>query len=202
MTELQGEVRTRVRINGQDDGDRVTGELTWAEFLHLTARPEGRFPDPHLHVHFFTFNATFDEAENKWKAAQFREIMRNAPYYQAAFMTRLANNLMAIGYDVRPVAKAFEIAGVPDAVIKQFSKRTAKIKETAEKLGITDPKILDKLGALTRKAKKSDLTFSELRQLWRSEVNEVHRVAMDKFLRPRPSARPGKASAVETGSYL
>ena len=27
-------------------------------------------------------------------------------------------------------------------------------------MGITDPKILDKLGALTRKAKKSDLTFS------------------------------------------
>jgi hypothetical protein len=99
---------------------------------------------------------------------------------------------MAIGYDVRPVAKAFEIMGVPDEVLLQFSKRTAKIKETAAKLGITDPKILDKLGALTRKAKKSDLTFSELRQLWRAEVSAAHRVTMDRFLRPRPSSHLGQ----------
>jgi hypothetical protein len=186
-------VTDKVGRVGQPDGDRVTGELTWAEFLHLTARPEGKLPDPHLHVHCFTFNATFDPVEKAWKAAQFREIMRKAPYYQAAFMTRLSNNLMAIGYDIRPAGNAFEIVGVPDAVLKQFSKRTAKIKDTAEKLGIKDPKLLDKLGALTRKAKRSDLTFGELRGLWRTEVSEEHRAALDRFLRPRLARQLGEA---------
>jgi conjugative relaxase-like TrwC/TraI family protein len=192
MTELEKEALTRIRKDGHPDGDRLTGELTWAEFLHLTARPEGKFPDPHLHAHCFTFNATFDGVEQQWKAAQFREIMRHAPYYQATFLTRLANNLMAIGYDVRPVAKAFEIAGVPDAVLKQFSKRTMKIKETAERLKITDPRLLDRLGALTRKAKKSDLTFTELRRLWKMEVSDEHRAALDRFLRPHTARQLGQ----------
>jgi len=184
MDELERAACTRVRKDGHADGDRLTGNLIWAEFVHLTARPEGQVPDPHLHAHCFTFNATFDETENAWKAAQFREIMRKAPYYQEAFMTRLANHLMAIGYDIRPVAKAFEVVGVPDEIIKQFSKRTAKIEKTAADLGVTDPKVKDKLGALTRKAKKSNLSWAELRGLWREAVDEEYRATLDRFREP------------------
>ena len=193
MEELERETRTRVRKDGKPDGDRVTGNLIWAEYVHLTARPEGQVPDPHLHAHCVTFNATFDEIESRWKAAQFREIMRRSPYSQAAFFARLANYLVEAGYRIRRVDKAFEIEGVPDAVIRQFSKRTARIVKTKKERGITDPKIADKLGAWTRNAKNTDLSFTELRGIWREAVVEENRVKMDGFLRLPVSRQLGRS---------
>src|SRR5438093_10044038 len=38
MREIETEMKTRVRKGGKDE-DRVTGELTWADFLHTTSRP-------------------------------------------------------------------------------------------------------------------------------------------------------------------
>src|SRR6476620_8403542 len=38
MGEIEKLISTRVRVDGRQD-DRVTGNMAWAEFLHLTARP-------------------------------------------------------------------------------------------------------------------------------------------------------------------
>src|SRR6516162_10609611 len=38
MREIEAEMKTRIRMNGAE-GDRLTGEMTWAEFIHTTARP-------------------------------------------------------------------------------------------------------------------------------------------------------------------
>lgn len=50
MDEIEQVMETRVRI-GQRDGDRVTGNLISAEYVHFTARPVDGIPDPHLHMH-------------------------------------------------------------------------------------------------------------------------------------------------------
>ncbi|WP_254508986.1 MobF family relaxase [Anatilimnocola floriformis] len=70
MEDIEAEVKTRVRTGGRDD-ERVTGNLAWGEFVHLTARPVEGIPDPHLHAHCFVFNQTSDGQEEHWKAAQF-----------------------------------------------------------------------------------------------------------------------------------
>src|SRR3984957_13976970 len=75
MREIETEMKTRVRMGGQDT-DRTTGNMVWAEFIHTTSRPVDGVPDPHLHAHVFAFNTTWDQAENRWKAGQFREIKR------------------------------------------------------------------------------------------------------------------------------
>src|SRR5437870_3105641 len=62
MREIEGEMKTRVRKGGKDE-DRVTGELTWAEFIHTTSRPVDGIPDPQLHAHVFVFNSTWDDEE-------------------------------------------------------------------------------------------------------------------------------------------
>ena len=69
--ELETEAKTRVRKGGVNE-ERVTGNLVYGEFVHLTSRPVGGVPDPHLHAHCVVFNATHDQAENAWKAVQFR----------------------------------------------------------------------------------------------------------------------------------
>src|SRR6516162_2925838 len=38
MREIEAEMKCRIRKGGRDE-DRLTGEMTWAEFIHTTARP-------------------------------------------------------------------------------------------------------------------------------------------------------------------
>ena len=112
MREMEAEMKTRVR-KGRQDTDRTTGNMVWAEFIHTTSRPVDGLPDPQLHAHVFVFNTTWDEEEHRWKAGQFRELKRDAPYFQAAFRVRLANKLQDLGFGVERKRDDFEIAGIP-----------------------------------------------------------------------------------------
>lgn len=170
MQEVETDARARVRKNGAYE-DRKTGELLWADFVHQTARPvDGYAPDPHLHAHCFVFNVTWDETEQQLKAGQFRQINKEMPYYQALFHKRLADELVRLGYNVRPTEKSFEVIGVPQEVIALFSKRTDEIGRVAKEKGITDAKELSELGARTRSKKQSGLSMAELKAEWRSQI--------------------------------
>ena len=59
-------------------------------YLHTTARPvPGTSPDPHPHWHMFAFNATRDPVEGgRIKAADFANIYRDRPFYEAPCSTR------------------------------------------------------------------------------------------------------------------
>ncbi len=180
MKDIEAEARVRVRKGGAYD-DRKTGELLWVDFIHQTARPvEGFAPDPHLHAHCFVFNFSWDETEQRIKAAQFGEINREMPYYQALFHKRLANNLIELGYRIRPTAKAFEVAGVPQQVIDLFAKRTDEIGRIAKERNITDAKALSELGARTRAKKETGLTMEQLRTGWRAQIKELDSIDNDQ----------------------
>jgi len=165
MRELEKDTETRVRKGGADT-TRKTGNLAWAEFVHLTARPVDGVPDPHLHAHCFAFNATFDEVEQQWKAADIGPIKYDAPYFQATFHSRLKGNLANLGYEIERRRNSWELAGVPDAVTKKFSRRTDEIERVALERGITDAATKSHLGARTRKAKLSVTSMETLRSHW------------------------------------
>src|SRR5580704_6804842 len=137
MREMEAEMKTRVRMGGKDE-DRVTGNLLWAEFIHTTSRPVDGVPDPQLHAHCFVFNTTWDEEELRWKAGQFRELKRDAPYFQSAFRVRLANKLQDLGFGVNRKRDDFELTGMAADVLKRFSRRTTLIDKVAAEAGITD----------------------------------------------------------------
>ena len=177
MREIEAEMKTRVRTKGQDC-DRTTGNMTWAEFIHTTSRPVDGLPDPQLHAHVFCFNSTWDEEERRWKAGQFAEIKRDAPYFQAAFRVRLANKLQDIGFGVERKRDDFEIAGIPKDVLKRFSRRTVLIEKMAEELGITDPRRKDGLGAGTREKKGKPLGIGALRKEWSARLTDDERDAV------------------------
>lgn len=173
MQDLEKATKTRIRQNRAQD-DRPTGELAWASFVHQTARPvEDNAPDPHLHSHCFVFNATWDETEKRFKAAKFRDIKRDMPYYQACFHKRLSDELAKLGYKVRATDHSFEIEGVPKEVIAHFSKRTDAIGKIAKQLGITDAKLLDELGAKTRSKKQKGMTMENLRAEWKNQIQQL-----------------------------
>ena len=197
MREMEAEMKTRVRNGGQDT-NRITGNMTWAEFIHTTSRPVDGLPDPQLHAHVFVFNTTWDHEENRWKAGQFGDLKRDAPYFQAAFRVRLANRLQDIGFGVERKRDDFELAGIPADVLGRFSRRTELIEKVAEEKGITDPDRKAELGAETREAKGKSLTLDSLRKEWNSRLTDAERsqlAAVDRRERvyPRPERMDGKA---------
>src|SRR6185295_591001 len=109
--------------------------IVYSEFVHFTARPVDGAPDPHLHAHCFVFNATFDENEKRWKAGQFREIKRDAPYFEAAFYARLGQRLEQMGYEVGRHGKQWDLAAVPKSLAAKFSRRTDQIEKLAQQKG-------------------------------------------------------------------
>ena len=88
MSEMEGAMMTRVRSNKRQE-DRSTSNMVWAEFIHRTTRPVDGLPDPQLHCHAVAFNCTFDPEEDRFKAGEFSNLVRDKGYYQAAFHSRL-----------------------------------------------------------------------------------------------------------------
>jgi conjugative relaxase-like TrwC/TraI family protein len=192
MREMEAEMKSRVRKKGQDT-DRTTGNMVWAEFIHTTSRPVDGIPDPQLHAHLFVPNLTWDAKEDRWKAGQFRELKRDAPYYQAAFRVRLANRLQDLGFGVERKRDDFEIAGIPADLLKRFSRRTALIEKVAKEKGISDPDRKAELGAETRERKDHELTLDELRKTWDGRLTLEERHALDGiYCRATTYAKPAR----------
>src|SRR3989454_4472066 len=182
MQEIESEVKTRVRQKGANE-NRITGNMVWAEFIHFTARPVNGLPDPHLHAHCYAFNTTWDEAEKKWKAGQFRDLKAEAPYFEAAFHARFARQLAETGFRIERTAKGWELAGVPQRVLDEFSRRTEQIEQKAKELGIASAKEKDGLAALTRERKQKRLSKAELREVWDKRISADERTAVQNSTR-------------------
>lgn len=188
MQEIETEAKTRVRQGGANE-NRKTGNLAWAEFVHFTARPVNGVPDPHLHAHCYVFNTTWDNEEGKWKAAQFRDLKADAPYFEAVFHSRFSKQLAEAGYQIERTAKGWELAGVPRRVLDEFSQRAKQVEQKAKELGIKSAKGKDKLAALTREKKQSNLSKAELRETWGKRISEGERQAIDRAHALPPAER-------------
>jgi conjugative relaxase-like TrwC/TraI family protein len=166
MGEMEDAMRVRVRKNGARE-DRQTANMIWGEFIHRTTRPVDGIPDPHLHCHAVAMNATYDPVEERWKAGEFEHLVRDKGYYQAAFHSRLAEKLDALGYGIERDGNSFRLAGIDRDTCDEFSRRTAIIEAEARRLGITNPKALRELGRKTRESKpEKQLSMAELRREW------------------------------------
>lgn len=209
MTSIETEMKTRVRRGGQEE-DRTTGNLLWGQFTHYTARPVDGVPDPHLHAHCFAMNLTYDEVEGRFKAGQFGDLKRDAPYFQAVFNNMLARRLKSLGYGIERTAHGFTLSGVDDTLIRKFSRRTALIEETAKRNLIHDPKAKATLGSRTREAKQEHLSMATLEHHWMSRLDTQELMSLaelrDQPVTPTVSAQEAihhsMSSALERSSVV
>lgn len=181
MREIESEMKTRVRRFGADS-DRETGNMTWAEFTHFTARPVGGVPDPHLHTHVYAFNFSKDEIENRWKAGQFGDLKRDATYFEAAFDARFAHRLNTLGYATEKRGLSFEIAGIPQSLIDKNSQRRNLIEAKAAEKGISDAEGKHNIGYFGREHKNLNLSKAELRIEWNGRLDDSERAALTNAL--------------------
>jgi conjugative relaxase-like TrwC/TraI family protein len=172
MHAMESEFSARVRKGGKDE-NRRTGNMVWGEFIHFTARPVDGVPDPHLHAHCFVFNVTHDDKEQMWKAGQFRDLKRDAPYFEAMFHSRFAHRMSELGLPVVRTKKGWELEGIGLGLTRKFSRRRAHIEAVAQELGLDDKAEWAELGAKTRQRKRKDLALPELQEAWRSRMSEA-----------------------------
>lgn len=171
MLEIEAEIKTRVRTAGRDE-NRTTGNLAWGQFIHTTARPNNKGEvDPHLHAHCFVFNATWDEKEARYKAGQFRDLKRDARFFEARMHARLAKALREeLGYSIRRDGKSWDIDGISKETKQKFSRRTEEIESLAEEMSIENPERKAELAAETRNTKVNHQSMPELQQAWKGRL--------------------------------
>jgi conjugative relaxase-like TrwC/TraI family protein len=109
MGEMEDAMRVRVRVSGSRE-DRASCNMVWGEFIHRTTRPVDGIPDPQLHCHAGAFNASFDPVEERWKAGEFGNLVRDKGYYQAAFHSRFAGKMVALGYGIERDGNSFRLS--------------------------------------------------------------------------------------------
>lgn len=177
MTDIESGMQARVRAKGKNE-NRVTGNLAYGEFTHFTTRPIDGVPDPHLHSHCFVFNATFDGEDQKWKAGQFQQAKQDAPYYEAIFHAKLAQQLQQAGYQVARTKNGFELTGIDKRTLEKFSRRTQEIEDYSREHGITDDTQKAKIGAKTREAKRTPLSTEQQESAWHSRLTADEQTAL------------------------
>jgi conjugative relaxase-like TrwC/TraI family protein len=202
MADIENRMETRVRGKGESgqvrNEERITGNLIYASFVHTETRPIDGIPDPHYHIHAFTFNATFDLEEERWKAGEFGNIKRDAPFYEAAFHARLGEKLLGDGFAIQRTDRDFEFASVSGELVEKFSKRTRLIEQLArEKYTVLEAEARDlvkktgmdfadafaqvkgNLGAESREAKNvGSLAPEEQLAAWRAQMTPEERASL------------------------
>ncbi|MEZ5402638.1 MAG: MobF family relaxase [Bryobacteraceae bacterium] len=125
LQEIEACAASRVRKGGAN-ADRVTSNLVAAVYHHDTSREL----DPQLHTHAVAANLTFDGAESTWKALQAGGVYERRAYLTEVYRNALAREVEALGYEVegrrdrRGRDAGFEIRGVPEELLVEFSQRS------------------------------------------------------------------------------
>jgi len=172
---------TRVRSNGSRLHPDTNG-LTVAGFRQTTSRLD----DPQLHTHLVV-SAKVQMPDGRWLALDARFLKRHqrmlGGLYQSVLRAELTHRYgVAFGEIVNGQA---EIAGVPDELLDQFSKRTvevdaaleAKVAEFTAREG-RDPTrweraVLGREAAADTRGHKTGHGVADLRSRWRQEASDL-----------------------------
>lgn len=196
LAQLELLVATRVRKDGQVK-DRFTGEMVAAEFHHDSARSL----DPQQHTHFVIFNATFDVVEKRWKAIETRHIFDALHFLTEVYRNEMRHRLQALGYSLRSTTEAFEIAGVPDEVIRRFSKGRRAILAESERLEqeTQQPVSNNRRGVIAheiRARKLRSLSSTEVRKLQLAQLTSAEVEGLKRLRTGRTAESSARDSTV------
>ncbi|MEG6586710.1 MobF family relaxase [Dendrosporobacter sp. 1207_IL3150] len=171
----QKEIGTRVTRNGNTQHIK-TGNMIVGCFNHYVSRNS----DPQLHTHAVILNKTrYDE---KYYAIDNPDLYKNKILYGQIYRNILAGELLQRGYevDVTDSEKGFfDLKGVPQEVIAQFSTRREEIVQKMKEWGNHTPEAASKAAIMTRKAKEHK-NIVMLSQSWRETLSEMGVSSIEK----------------------
>ena len=156
--------QTRISVDGSMQ--KVdTENLVVALFSHNNSRDL----DPQTHTHAVVMNATLNE-KGEWSALSNEQIYKNQKLIGAIYNSELASNLKDLGYGLDFKANGnFEISGIDQNVIDEFSQRRKAMLENAEERGIdlsTASASVREVIALDTRTVKKNVTQESLDNDW------------------------------------
>lgn len=153
-----------------------TGNLLVAAFR----QPSSRANDPALHTHCVTMNVTFFQGQAKSLASDkhrhhgvVEQIQNNAHYCGLIYRQHLANSLKEAGFNLRMTGDGlFEIDGIPEHVLADFSQRRGAIESLMDDNGWTGAKSASMATLLTRQGKEEH-DLSALKTDWQARAQAL-----------------------------
>lgn len=182
---------TRVSRNGVISFEK-TNNLVIAAFR----QPSSRANDPALHTHCVTMNMTFHEGKARSLASDssrnhgvIEQIQNNAHYCGLTYRLHLANQLKEAGFQLRLSGDGlFEIDGISEEVLKEFSRRREEIEQTLDEKGWTGAKAASAATLLTRQHKEEN-SLPLLEKDWHERAKVLGFDAKD-FMQNRNALEP------------
>lgn len=157
-----------ITYNKKENGinnHKKTGGMIVAKFEHDTSREL----DPTLHTHCVIMNMTKDENGN-YKAISNEMLYDNKMINGQFYRSELAKNLKELGLDIEITNSKqmlFEIKGIDNSLISEFSKRSKQIEESLEELRAKYPNAseseLKQFAALESRVAKKEVDRDEVR---------------------------------------
>ena len=154
---------------GEEWGTRrmVARGFVGAAYRHRTSRAG----DPHLHWHVLVANLA-QGIDGRWSALDGRAIYETARTGGAVFQAAMRRELTAaLGVEWGPVHEdAAEIAGIPHAVLREFSQRHEQIAEWLDEAGEAGPAAAAVAQRATRARKQVPADFSAVEADWHARA--------------------------------
>lgn len=158
-------IYTRVR---DENGERFrvkTDNMIVAKFEHDTSREL----DPTLHTHCVIANLT-QTADGKWQSIANEELYKNKMINGQFYRSELAKNLKELGLNIEITNSKqmlFELKGIDNSLISEFSQRSKQIEESLEELREKYPHAseseLKQFAALESRVAKKEVDRDEVR---------------------------------------
>lgn len=158
----------RLGAGGQD---LTKCPLLFALFEHGTSRAL----DPQLHTHALLINLTMHaDRENHFTAVDSTYMYHYKMAAGAIYRTALAHEMQKIGFSVKQrelgASIGFELEGIPEKLIEEFSKRRAEIEEQlnirAGSLDAASPQFAEMVALETRRKKEVEKCRADLLAGW------------------------------------
>lgn len=148
MVLAASEARMAVRVRkGGANHSVLTGNAVGFGIFEFRSR----LGDPHLHIHNY-FASLTRAADLKYYAASPDFYFESHRFLAALFLSSLASGLRALGYEIIPTRTGFEVGGISDRLIRQFSQGSDAIERA-------------KAAAI---AQNAPLTAAEVENYWSS----------------------------------
>ena len=162
------------RIRDKDGEIKVLpADIMAAMFQHGASRSN----DPHLHTHCVILNVARAHHDGKWRALHGNPLFSWPKAAGAAYRAELAwlmRTRLGIAMETHGDDHDLtRIAGVPEDLIAQWSKRDAEINDTAARLGVDlkgNRAIHDAVQRATRIAKQHGIDPETRHRVWRDEA--------------------------------
>lgn len=139
-----------------------------ASFRHRTSRAG----DPLLHWHVLVANLV-EGTDGRWSAFTHPEMYRHMRAAGHVFQAVLRDELTrALGVEWRPGRHFPEIAGIPQALLDRFSKRTQEIDSWLESTGTPDTAEARQAAVLATRRNKPEVEHERFDAAWKLEADE------------------------------